>query len=1358
MVYLSIFYFYDFFALCNKYFIFGGQMYKKLIFWVLFFCLIPLFYSSDLSDMSYPNILLCKDINCNYIIKDNLSIPGQFWVYSESAIISKIDLIKDGEIFKSVNGAKFYVEEEGDYEVVITYRFNSLVLTKSVYLSIRSEDWVDYSDKPIFMEKEDYDQLVKEGSTFSQNYPDLELEDSKSKFNLSKYWYLFGILLILVLFFIFPKPKNEKYINRRLRKKAFVLLFLIALLTPIYSMELESIDDGNFTYPQVINVNITPEYTSNFTFVPLISNFDLDINSTPRIVIDENNSEYIETFKSFLDNNLNSNLNTSPSDNQTITGINTNKSDIFAKAEIIDVYLLNYEVLRDYVPTYFVANSNNPLQYNMQQLLDFYYSNPIENKLDLIYRTEDYLRSNFDNKAMDLLIKDKVLIPKKILLKVSVNSNYFIGECTIFGEIKFDDSFLVNNPDIRLNINYIASGLITYVPTTENTNAVKLVAQEKGWDLLSIDYNSFYNYDKVIDTSELYALYNDLRYFFKGEDYLKFIFDPSSDVYSLYPLTTDANSVLFKFMNTDYFLITKKKIEHKLYFTTVKFSNNPTLQKTIVNNYSPIQIDFNSTKFRFELNKDREDRHKLNINNQVNYITKEKPYYFDYDLNSIYFFKFEYTGNYVTKVFVYTSPYDFTNQYKLSLGDGNVNLVGYLDNTNPMNPEVIFRDYVSERSFILDINNQQKIIPIKDNYILTRGNYIITFTKREDLQVFLKKDDPNEVTYKRVNFYDRNIQKHFNSDYSIYLSNQVLFLINKDNHTIFSPTISPVILDHMNKSISIDKDMPNKTNSNLVYLNEIKNLSSLFIYQDLNLAAQLYQNKTYVNSRYRIVPKIGTYALEVYRGDDYYGQTSIVDFNLMTDTNSVTNFEDKVYYCNSKIISNQLIHIKFKYNNHIYVIDYNKPSGNYLLENYEYKLDENISYLFSSAYGALIGYNVSDGLSFTCYNWPFNCRINNSNNDKNISIELIDYNLPTYQINCNVLINTSEYDTNNELIDFSFDIPTDEFLNNYPSSIVSFDEINTQINDFSKSKDYKYLLIIGDMYSFPMFSGFTHDADNFIGKTLIVDSFYGNKQSGRYGPFDLSNYSKLNIGRLPLSTENEILSYYSDFEYNYKSTKAMFVYDSNGGVNVSISDVGVYPSVILLDLFRKGINPIIYDTSNNSMVYLYLALMTKFNLNYNSDILVFINSKEYTLEKLLLDNNFSNIYVYSHGGENYLDSFNSLLIDSATTYEGVSTSDLIFSKKTGIITDACSTAYIYGPMAIEHGIKYYFGNLFVNYPFVFSRYAYPYVLDNERTIGEFAKNHILHHASINNYSSHLGLNIDGFVLYGDPSIVLDSYN
>ncbi|GEM_PF-6750453 len=1329
-------------------------MYKKLIFGILFFCLIPLLYSSDLSDASLPNILLCKDIDCNFIIKDNLSVPGEFWVFSNSIIISKIDLIKNDTLFKSINDVKFYLEEEGDYEVVITYKFNSLVSTKILYLSIRSEDWVDYSDKPLFMEKEDYDLLVKEGSTFSQIFPDLGLKDSKSKFSLSKYWYLFGILLILVLFFIFTKSKNEKYINRRLRKKAFILFFLIILLTPVYSMELESIEDGNFTYPQVINVNITHEYISNFTFVPLISNLDLDLNSTPRIILDENNSEYIETFKSFLDNNLNSNLNTLPSDNQTITGINTNKSDLFAKAEIIDVYLLNYDILRDYVPTYFVANSNNPLQYNMQQILDFYYSNPIENKLDLIYRTEDYLRSNFNNKAIDLLIKDKVLIPKNILLKVSVNSNYFIGECTIFGKIKFDDSFLVNNQDIRLNINYIASGLITYVPTTENTNAVKLVAQEKGWDLLSIDYNSFYNYEKIIDTFEVYALYSDLRYFFKGEDYLKFIFDPSSDVYSLYPLTTDANNILFKYINTDYFLITKKKIEHKLFITTIKFSNNPTLQKTIVNNYSPIQIDFNSTKFRFELKKDREDRHKLNINNQVNYITKEKPYYFDYDLNYIYFFKFEYTGNYVTKVFVYTSPYDFTNQYKLSLGDGNVNLVGYLDNTNSMNPEVIFRDYVSERSFILDINNQQKIIPIKDNYILKSGNYIITFTKREDLQVFLKKDIPNEVTYKQVNFYDRNIQKHFKSDYSIYLSNQVLFLINKDNHTIFSPTISPVILDHMNKSISIDKDMPNKMNSNLTYINATTNLSELFTYQDINPDGE-YQNKTYVNSRYRIVPRINAYALEVYRGDDYYGQTSVVDFNLMTDTNSATNFEDKTYYCNSKIISNQLIHIKFKYNNHIYVIDYNKPSGNYLLENYEYKLDENISYLFSSAYGTLMGYNISEGLSFTCYNWPFNCR---SNNDKNISIELIDYNLPTYQINCNVLINTSEYDTNNELIDFSFDMPTDEFLNNYPSSIVSFDEINKQINDFSKSKDYKYLLIIGDMYSFPMFSGFTNNADTFIEKTLIVDSFYGNQQSGLYDPFDVSNYSRLNIGRLPLFRENDILNYYSDFEYNYKSTKAMFIYEPKGDSNLTKFDYAIYPSVILLDLFRKGINPIVYDVSNNSAVYLYLALMTKFNLIYNPDILLFINSKEYTLEKLLLDNNFSNIYVYSHGGENYFDSFNSLPIDSTTTYEGENISDLRFSKKTGIITDACNTAYIYGPMAIEHGVKYYFGNLFINYPFVFSRYAYPYTLNHERTIGEFAKNHILYHTSINNSASKFGLNIDGFVLYGDPSIVLDSYN
>lgn len=553
------------------------------------------------------------------------------------------------------------------------------------------------------------------------------------------------LILIFILFFVYKNKrkkkdnkntfiKNEKNnLKNRREKRHFIKLFLIILFFLIFLPNIHSSDflDGTYTelevtykelevlfpYPSLVNLNITPSKNQNHKYIPLI------VPTT-----------YVET--------------------NPIEGISKDVKEVyFLTNKNTDAFKLFKNQLYD--DQGFPVSS---LAKEIGFILDFYYLNPVEDKLSLINRTYDNLTSVYDKVAVDYLINHKIIIPKPYLLKIEKEDFFenYMEEKTDIYTINFKDQFLVDFKPIQLNVRYVYDGLITYFPNKDNFKGVDLIASEKGWDVLSVNSEdfkhrtSFFSFNNVFFKS-LNTEFLITRFDYKKQNFsLEHIQHEILHSFILNIEDIPFNGYKINLCNQEVNLILVKSngiISDYLYFEyfSTRFNLSPNFKYVLEteNQIKNITLPEISKTFLMSYNILDDTNYFLKINDDEFFLNENGFYFLDDELIII---KTKLEENKMIVEFYLIDESQFRNKLNFFIKVKNNDVIlKYFD----LNSDILFRFKKNNYSEI-------DVIEIPKSYVknIEWGDYLIN----------LKTKDPKAIKNKK---YEINFLKEFDFNYKL---------------------------------------------------------------------------------------------------------------------------------------------------------------------------------------------------------------------------------------------------------------------------------------------------------------------------------------------------------------------------------------------------------------------------------------------------------------------------------------------------------------------------------------------------------------------------------------------------------------
>ena len=373
---------------------------------------------------------------------------------------------------------------EGFYTFNINANYNNHIFPKTIFLNIVDINYVPedlFAPVPLAIDVNEglIDFSVQGGVNTPSDSQDItesiDIQQPKKDFT----WVYIIIIIIIILAIILISSRKQQETPRRLQRK--IQMFFILFILCIFFIPQVHADNQTRTYeykdleisydsltklfptPKIINLYITPSSPINSVVVPLI--FDEDIKP----VIENPNIS----------------------------------SDGKITVNLLDVYLLDKNKYITFINNFYKnenqGNEIPSLLIDAKEVLEYYKLHPIETKLELYQRTKQELEKQFDKDAINYLIYHNILVPKKILMQIAYNSTSPFSKEQNFQTNVLYDGFFVNESSL-LNINYINDGLIAYIPSPNNQEAIQLISQEKGWDTLPLgikDINDFQNVNYV---------------------------------------------------------------------------------------------------------------------------------------------------------------------------------------------------------------------------------------------------------------------------------------------------------------------------------------------------------------------------------------------------------------------------------------------------------------------------------------------------------------------------------------------------------------------------------------------------------------------------------------------------------------------------------------------------------------------------------------------------------------------------------------------------------------------------------------------------------------------------------------------
>jgi len=481
-----------------------------------------------ISNYVYPILLNKNDLTINYYFCNTLScndVTGNIFNVNQDIYLfsSNPQVIDYNIIIKDRNNSFFLLNkslplnlnlEQGEYQLTIKANIDDILYSNTIYLIVNNNDyiysetkqdnWDLYFEKISLSSKQDIDQNSIE--------PSFNESKTKEKLNSKTMYILFGIIVLILisLLFIFSNKKNKPNVGkeepksrreefRSKHQKGFVLfiLFLLLLTSNIFADRSDMINyfkyleidyptlESTFTYDYSIDLYVSPNKTSTEIYYPIALDFLLP-NTIPQITINQELDDGSLSFEVV----------------DVLFMVDPNKIIIDTNNAILDYSFIS----RNNLPTQDVSQS-------CKEIFDFYSTHPITTKLDLIQRTRSSLinDSKFSKECISELINKHYLFPSKQLLKVIYNDNdsLFDYEKKITTDIIInpESDFLYSQP-YTININYLNTGTINYIPNTINHNILGMFANDYSFNLNNIIDSSYvfssnifeFNPDKYIDS------------------------------------------------------------------------------------------------------------------------------------------------------------------------------------------------------------------------------------------------------------------------------------------------------------------------------------------------------------------------------------------------------------------------------------------------------------------------------------------------------------------------------------------------------------------------------------------------------------------------------------------------------------------------------------------------------------------------------------------------------------------------------------------------------------------------------------------------------------------------------------------
>jgi len=937
----------------------------------LFFVFFYFVFGQVYADEFIPiNFYTCDSIDCKNGDKIGFDINQEIYLYSNdfnyefdyNIYLNNTLLVKT----KSTLPILVYSNHSGDYKINISGKYNDIYFSKQVYYYIKDKD--KPIEKPIWIAKLDENNIAVQSNNNANLIQDKNGFDSNS--NASKIGnkintvliIIIGLFIVLILFYLFSKKVNSPKKFER-KKIGFFIVFICLFFMFSNTYAIPEFNDNDFRQtfqtPKIININLTDADKD-------VNNIYLKNIFIP-ILVSETSQARLLDFSKPINGNI--------------------------KMDVIPVYLIDYSVLNDFRFEYYDENgllrTNTDFNSeNIDYFINYYLSNPILAKDDLIKRTRDNLVNLFGEDTFNYLVSYKLngkslFIEKDYLLKFSLSISDISNlkeKSTITSKLFLYTDFEYLNfgkQPINVFINYQDRGIILYNPNERNNDAINIIASEKGWDLFPIEDENLGNYNNIFEFDISRPKINSFLY--------------------------DTNSDTVNFINIDGF---NYNLDNKIYENNLSKSNNKFYKggiekgKIYISKYEISEvIDFN----KIFLGNDFEETIifdgitiKKSANGKeifVNNILYNDPYYYpsilDISKNKIYVFS-KTLENYGKEYFVVKAySFDLITDY-IPIGNEEItikkiapnNVIVYLNKIDssvilPLNRYVVVGDYVlinkfkTEKIGYFDYKHLNTLFVYKKNNNFKKNVELLDCNINEimhpkygfegcqnpyNYDFLTMKLNSFDTVYKQL-FFVLGI-KEFKYDFisnKVYSNGIDTDVLNKIKISDFKPEIN---LKYTESKRVFDKNV-----SGYFYgYNSILNLNDKNIRLNLNTNRWIFLSSTPQKSFYNIVEESNKHSLNYFPEFNcnitkvdtpkLYLSINNIDYNL--DISTTTSDLERIYFSNLKLVDNNLFIIFDSNWSKIYVYDTSLQDINFnpilSVENilYKYPYPDFVFYLSNS--------------------------------------------------------------------------------------------------------------------------------------------------------------------------------------------------------------------------------------------------------------------------------------------------------------------------------------------------------------------------------------------------------------------------